>query len=334
MIAFLAAFLAAASPASAPPQPCTRRTAVHATVVEIGRNPARYLDRCVTVSGAFAGIRMYSGRDGLYLTQRFGADGNHIGANLAHRIGIDNQDMRDLRMRYPQSTIVTGRVDSCERRYQRIRAAGGIPFLGGYCHYESGPTIVVDAYEISGQRFERMTGEAARGRFGNLVAMPADWPTRAAVEAIAAEFLAALRGRDRAALTALHDIRDSANEHDRAMLYDLLDSQYSVFAQARAAAPAQTAIFVSAAADGTPFGRDSADPAAIVCFCRTSDCADRWPLTFNDANNAPGRPYACTKVEPRDWRPRRAGLSTPIAGGWLAEPAQTAFRAAPNGSTR
>src|SRR6218665_3609320 len=143
MIAFLAAFLAAAQPAPES-RPCTQREAVRATVAEIGRDPQRFLDRCVTVTGPYAGVSMFSGREGMYLLDRYGADGNPVPGSQVHRIGIDSQDMRSLQLRFPQVTTVTGRVDLCRRRYDRIAAAGGIPFLGGYCHYYEGPTIVVD----------------------------------------------------------------------------------------------------------------------------------------------------------------------------------------------
>ena len=335
MIAFLAAAVASLSqaPAAHPPPPCTEREAIHTTVVEIRSHPARYLDRCVTVTGAFAGIRMYSGREGLYLAFRFGSDRNDTRANWAHLIGIDNQEMRNQRLRYPQRTTVTGRVDSCERRYARIEAAGGIPFLAGYCHYDGGPTIVVATYDISDTRYERMIGEEARRRYGNLVVMPANWLGRAQIEALAAEFLQALRTGDRPKLDLLHEIHDESNEHDRALLSELLENPESVFAQLRRAPPTQTAFFALAAADGSPRGQDDG-PAATICFCRIGDCSGRWPISYNDANNDPERPYVCTHAEPRDYPPQPIVLNTPVGGGWVREPVATAYRAAANGSTR
>ncbi|HWT13046.1 MAG TPA: hypothetical protein VN231_09870 [Allosphingosinicella sp.] len=324
MILFIAALAVAASAApEAPGQPCSRDGAISATVAEIARDPDRFLDRCVTVTGALAGIRMYSGREGLYLAHRVGRNGNPVAANLAHRIGIDSQDLRELRMRYPQLTTVTGRVDSCERRSARIVAAGGIPFLGGYCHYEGGPTIVVDAYNLTEQRFERMIGEEARREFGNLAAMPPDWPHRPRVEAMATEFLGALRAGDRAKLSELHGIRGEEDEHDRALLFSLLEDRDSVFAEIRQASSPQSAVFVSAAEDGTPLAAPEG-PAALVCFCRGPDCAGRWPIAGNDANNEPRRPFACTRVEPSEEDALGATLRTPIGGGWVTEPAQSA----------
>jgi hypothetical protein len=73
---------------------------------------------------------------------------------------------------------------------------------------------------------------------------------------------------------------------------------------------------------------------ATICFCRTADCSDRWPIAFNDADNDPWRPYACIQAKPRDDGPGRIVLNTPIGVGWLREPGATAYRPAPNASTR
>lgn len=343
MILWLLASLAAAA-APVPPvsstQPCTARDAVRAAVVEIAGRPDHYLGRCVTVTGALAGISMYSGREGLYRAASFGRDGNPTPQDLRHRIGIDNDGIRGLRMRHPLRATVTGRVDTCEARSERVRreteARGGIPIfmLTGYCHYHGGATIVVHAFQITEQGYERLSGEAARRDFGNLAFMPADWPQRAQIEALVADFLAALRAGDRAALAGLHDISPSThNESDRESLARLLDSLYSPFAGFRRAAPPQTAIFVGGRG-GAPLPPDG-NVAARVCFCRTAECTGRWPISASDADAAEDRPYACTAIEPRDWTPRRAGFLTPAQWqGWLPEPAATAFRAAANGSTR
>ncbi|HTU12617.1 MAG TPA: hypothetical protein VMG08_17130 [Allosphingosinicella sp.] len=319
---------------------CTARQAARATVVEITSRPDHYYGRCVTVTGAYAGISMYSDGEGIYRASRFGPDGNPTAADREHRIGIDRQQLRNLGLRHPLRTTVTGRVDICARRQTRLeqqaRDRGQVPLimLAGYCHYHGGPTIVVDSFQITERTYERLSGEPARVAFGNLAPMPADWPQRAAVESLTADFLAALRAGDRAALAALHDERaDSGNEHDRRMFYGLLEGEQSPFAPFRRAAPSQIAYFVGASA-GAPLPSDGAI-AARVCFCRTVDCTNRWPISHSDADADPGRPYVCTAIEPRDWTPRRAGFSTPAIGrGWLPEPAATAHRVAANGSTR
>lgn len=346
MILPLLALLAAAAPAAPaasaawPTRPCTARAADPATVVEITSRPDRYFGRCVTVTGAYAGITMFNDREGIYRAHRFASDGNISAADRGHQLGIDRQQLRDLGLRHPLRTTVTGRVDICERRHARLeqqaRDRGELPLimLAGYCHYYGGPTIVVDAFQITEGSYERLTGEAARRDYGNLVPMPSDWPQRAAVEALTADFLAALRAGDRATLAALHDTRpDTSNEHDRSLLYWLLEMPQSPFAFLRRAAPSQT-VFLLNGSGGTPLPH-AGYIAARVCFCRTADCTGRWPIAINDADADPQRPYVCTAIEPRDWTPRRAGFNTPVPrSGFLAEPADTAFRAAGNGSTR
>lgn len=329
MIAALAALiLGALQPAQGPAPPCTRASAVQASVTDIGRNPGRYLDQCVRVTGLFSGVRMYSGRDGIYLTSRFGADGNYLPANLVHRIGIDNQQMRSLRLRGLVRAEVIGRVDSCGRRSQRIIDAGGIPFLGGYCHYERGPSVVVNEYRLLRGRAERLIGERARHDFGNIVQAPLGWRHRAGLEAVAGNFLAALRARDRQRMAQLHEIpAGTDNEYHRRMLRMLAEDEASPFADVRRQASPQMAIFLTSR-QGVPLEQQaSARAAGIICFCRGPDCSDRWPISGVDVDNAPERPYACTRVEPRGTGARGAILSTSSAEqAFLAEPARTAIR--------
>jgi hypothetical protein len=279
------------------------------------------------VTGALAGIRMFSGRDGIYLVSRYGPDGDVPAENLRHQIGIDSQEIRGLRLRHPMRATVTGRVETCGRRYARILAEPRgpdeiiVPSLGGYCHWFSGPTIQVDRYALSDQGYERLTGEAARSRYGNLSVIPDDWPLRERLEAFAREFLASLRSGYRASLANLHD--EAEND---AVVRSLLDDPNSVFAPFRRAPPSQTRIFVTAR--DHPARLDPNMVSGILCFCRAGDCSDRWPISAFDADNDPARPYACTIVQGQDWTARGARLETPIRGrGYLSEPARTALRA-------
>jgi len=325
MIASLvaAALLFATEVSAEAPPPCTVEESTPATVIEIANDPERFLDRCVTVTGAVAGIGMYSGREGMYLAHRYDREGRRSEQARLHRIGIDRQDIRDLQMAYPQQTTVTGRVDSCERRFKRIEEAGGIPFLGGYCHYASGPTIVVDSYSITEQRHERLTGEAARAAYGDLAFMPADWPARAGTEGVVADFLSAVRRGDRPRLAELHEFTDENNQYQREVLYALLQDTDSPFAALRQGRDPQTALFVTMAEDGTLLGGERAAPSGLACFCRTEDCTGLWPISMNDATNAPDRPFVCTHLQGDGSRP--AWLVTPVREGWLTEPAASAI---------
>jgi hypothetical protein len=179
--------------------------------------------------------------------------------------------------------------------------------------------LVPSEHSLSELRYDRLVGEEARQLYGNLAPMPADWPFRAQIERIASEFISALRSSDRQALLALHD-----NQIDSGELGYLLEDRDSPFAQLRQRAPSQTALFVGMAPDGSLLDRD--EPDATICFCRAGDCSNKWPIARFDAENAPERPFACIRVVPRDWVTRGFGLDRPSRGGWLYEPAETAFR--------
>ena len=329
---FIAGLLALiAQPAETPTPQCSAANSVQTTIAEIQRDANRFMNRCVQVSGLISGRTIYSGRDGIYLVSRSRSANNQARANFEHRLGIDSQQL-GLPLGQPSWATVTGWVDSCEQRAarrQRAREARRDPLigtLGGYCHWEAGLVLVPSDHVVREVRVERLTGESARQRFGNLVRMPTDWPQRMAVDGFAADFLAALRARDRERMAELHDIRPTTGrQDDRAMLDMLLSEPESPFAGIRDAEAPQMAIFVQREHDGSLRDRDA--PSALICFCRSADCTDRWPIAHLDADNSPDRPYACTRVEPRDWMRRGAGLSTGLSRrGFLAEPTETAFR--------
>jgi hypothetical protein len=329
---FIAALLALIAQASETPSPqCTAANSVQTTIAEIQSHANRFINRCVQVSGLIAGRTIYSGRDGIYLVSRSRAANNQARASFEHRLGIDSQQL-GLPPGQPSWATVTGWVDSCEQRAARRQRAREtrldslIGTLGGYCHWEAGLVLVPRDHAVREVRVERLTGESARQRFGNLVRMPTDWPQRTAVEEFAADFVASLHTRDRSRMAELHDIRPTTrHQGDRAMLDMLLSEAESPFAGIRAGDAPQTAIFVRREHDGSLRDRDA--PSAVICFCRSADCTNRWPISDVDAGNSPERPYACTRVEPRDWMRRGAGLSTaPSRRGFLAEPMETAFR--------
>ena len=317
----LAALLALFAQAPEPPPPkCDASNSIATTIPE----PARFIGRCVTVSGALTGRRLYTGREGIYLVSRAWEARARDSLDFRHRLGIDGQRMQG-RARHRSWATVSGWLDSCELREERARrrplAPGEIyiPSLGGYCHWEGGPVLVPSNYRLSELHYERMVGEEARRLYGNLAPMPTDWPFRRDMEAMAREFMAAIRSADRDALEALFD-----GQIGRKDLSYLLEDPASTFAELRRSTPLQTGYFVSMAPDGSLLDRD--EPDAIICFCRSADCSEIWPISRFDAGNAPERPFACIGVIPRDWVARGFGLDTLAGGGSMLEPEQTAFR--------
>lgn len=322
----LTAALALAAPPTA--EPCTARTAVRTNVTAIGENLDRYLGRCVTVSGPATSVALFSDVDGLYRAQRLTVDGNpDPGEARRHRLGLYSKDdaVRRLRPANLSWLTVTGRVDSCERKKARAVARAGkdsIIMMGGYCHYYGG--AVIDAVESSIERARtprRLTGERARRRVGDLVMAPDDWPHLAALRRTGEEFRAALRGGDKAALARMHDMADKPGEHDKKLLESLVGGAFSPFAEPRLDPSLPMAVFVRRhEVERARAGRPQEGPFGTICFARVRSRSVAWPLSANDADNDPARPYACTSVVWRDWAQRKIGLDTAVSrGGWLAE---------------
>jgi len=249
---------------------------------------------------------LYADRESIY---RIGYNRKGPGAADGLSVGWDDRGLANIDA-WRRSAIpaeVVGIVDSCERRMQRVIDAGGIPFLGGYCHYHGGPVIVPSTANLHGQPLERMRGEALRERLGDLIPMPDDWRDRPEVEKIAGA-LAAAAGAGNAAEVAGLLGAEPADPRVGALLL-----------QGPGHSPtSRPALFISRYAPDqglrSPHGYD-----ALGCICRGEDCADLWPLARIDADAAPERPYACFKIERGDWRGARAEV-TAGTRSWLREP--------------
>ena len=336
MIANFAALLLAATQPAPAAAPCTAETAHRTTVQKIGEHRERWTGRCVTVAGVMTSVAMYDSVEGLYEAHRLRQDGNQDPAALRrHRIGLysPNNEIRGFRANADglPTIRVTGTVDTCEQMAAAARAASpnAIVMMSGYCHYYGGAVVRAAVFDIDASRPHlRLIGEAARRRVGNLVFAPVSWPQLAELRNIGERFRAAIPAGDRAGLMQLHAFGDASNEHEQRLLGAMLDDPASVFAQLRTDRDRPMAIFVDRhEAERLRAGILPEQPFGTICFCRTSDCTGRWPISSSDADNAPRRPYACTRTGYVDWAARRIGPDTPLSrGGWLGEPPETAFR--------
>jgi hypothetical protein len=315
----IAAFIALAASAAAPAAAdCTEKNSSPARIEAVTAQPQQWLDRCVKLSGIAGGLVLHSSLDTMYRSARYGDDGNRILANLKHRIGIDSQELRGhpvLRTEARRIEVI-GRVDSCERRRERIVAAGGIPFLGGYCHYEGGPTVVVASYRIVSGQHERLVGEAERRRVGDLVEPPGDWEWRDALEGLARNFAAALRAADRTRLASLLSYGESLEEE---RIVSIL--REPAYRELREGIPGEIRLFTQAKG-GRFRSSESGYVFAHLCYCRTRDCSGRWPIASRDADAGLHRPYVCVSVSGRAAPPAKLDLYADAEGGWLAEPAR------------
>jgi hypothetical protein len=294
------------------PVQCSARNSQFATVPGIASDPERYLGRCVVIDGVMHGLFLFESVDGVYLQPRDWLNPSSSG----FRLGLDDSSGR-YSDDYRQVSII-GRVQDCES------TRNAIEFLIGYCHYYNGAYVWVEELHVRrGRPFERRMGSYERKDYGDIEPAPESWPHHATVDALAQQFLDALRKRDRERVVGLHfrDVGDDWPDDEEALLKFLL-ARDSPFAGVRNSRVSPEQIILVERSRLGPDG-EADDYSAIVCFCREQSCAGRWPIATFDADNASTRPYVCTLVEPYVvyGKPRKVPhFSTALGTGGLAEP--------------
>lgn len=315
---------------------CSPALAKKVTISEVGNNLANYMGRCVTVEGAANGTALYAGVTGFYKTSLgYTSDLNDRDEDKVEREGRIGLYSRDGIIRAvpvgilgPAHMQVTGRVGSCERMYSEAEASveedqkkgiDSIVFLSGYCHYHGGAFVEVTFATLDlTRRYERLLGEENRVKYGRLDIMPANWPKRAEFAVAMNAFRAAVAAKNKEALLKLHG-SDSVTGYQSEAVESLLRED-SPFAQAASNPNLPVEFFVQDDVSKP----EKASTFAIVCFCRTADCRDKWPISTEDSYNVWGRPYACTQV----WIEASKGpwiFATKFQEGGLAEPHATLF---------
>lgn len=309
---------------------CRPAETIDATVAQIGRDPGRFVERCVRISGLLYQGILHDNRDSLYLARLNSVDGAGLRSSPVHHLWIAGSRRQGLRNEMPVPATVIGRIDTCAQRARRhvvqmLAEPGAIVVASSHCYAAHGQMILASDINLGRTGSERMTGEASRARFGNLSPMPALWPMRARMEAVVQRLLAALRSGDRREAGLIHGIgpasRDAAGAADRTLSAYLFDDPASPWAPFRSAAPSQIAYFVPRLDDSRAAPEDV---AAVACFCRVGDCSDRWPISSLDVRHQPGRPYACTRLFPRDWVASGVEIETDRERSGPAEPVRTA----------
>jgi hypothetical protein len=316
-LGILASLLVAGTPASA--GDCSARNSMRATVPEIAANAEKFAGKCVAIDGVTQGIYLFETIDGVYLQPPDRLNP----ASSGFRLGLDHFSP-GLNGEYRHVSIL-GRVQDCETIRDLVQGAaeeGEVAWVSGYCHYFNGPYLYVNRFQLrSGRPFERRMGHPEREDYGDLVPAPADWPHRANVEALAGEFLRALRTSDREKLLWIHfrEVGLEWEDDERELTHFLLKSRKSPFAAVRTSATASPEqIILIGRAD---LREESSSYASTICFCREATCAGRWPIATFDADNVPSRPYACTEVGPYlDNHREVPHFTTMIGKGGLAEP--------------
>lgn len=217
----------------------------------------------------------------------------------------------------PVPARLIGKVGDCDDIRPDI-------WMGGYCHYRPGRILILGRTEVLGPTPERWTGAEVRTQLGSLIEPSADWPHRAYVESIAAEWLMLVRSGDAAAYYArFHPDRgidlDVELADPDSNLYALFVAPGSVFARLRETAEPASRIWRLPAEDEYP-----GNAYALVCYALDAWSDDRWPVAYIDADNSSNRPYVCLGVsrelgERSDVHEWIDDDSSPMRG--LAEPA-------------
>lgn len=307
MLKLLAALLA-----QSPAAPCTPEVAMTVTVEAINTQPGRWLDQCVTVRGVLSGLRLFTDLPNLYRGNRFVGAYRTAPADELLRLGVDNQQLwvDTNRLGRPLAVTVTGRIDSCARRAERVRARGGIPFLGGYCHYFAGQTLVASSYSIHSGRFARLMGEAARLQYGSLVPLPSDWRHRAMIEQLTERFLShILTGAPLPERLSFFADGEEVSARRRGQLVERLRGRPNL----------ERAFFISPA-DLEPDEREREAFEATFCFCLEASCEGKWPISHLDADAAPDRPYLCGRLRRGSYRGAAPEMEVNAGEGYLDEP--------------
>ena len=299
------------SEACADPTTCTVRNSVPASVSEIATHPESYRSQCVVTRGVMRSVILFANVDGIYVQP---PDSSNP-ASSGLRLGLDN--FKEQHVDRYRNVEIIGRVQDCGSVRDAFHAStpeGEVVVITGYCHSFSGPYLwIYNLRDIRGPRIERRLQNFGRKDYGDLKPAPEGWAHRAEAEALAGQFLEALRSRDRETLMRLHfPDNDRRRPDDERELLDFLLGTHSPFEVLNSE---HVILF-----DGITYD-DPTEYRATACFCRVGSCSGRWPIASFDADNLPDRPYACSKIQTNlvDGKYTQA-FETPEETVGLAEP--------------
>jgi hypothetical protein len=282
-------------------QACTARNAVPATIEAVMANPAAYLQRCAAVRGLLHGRTLFASVEGYYRAGPLVGGDPSVDPNDRFRIHLDGTAaLAELPRRGFHEAVAIGRIQDCDEMRAAVAAVqpeGGYAFIIGPCHYASGPVIRTTGLRIVREvKPVRLMGEAMRARVGSLSPAPAAWSERPKVEALAADYLSALRSGDRTRFLKLHLASERPNGDAEGDARLAFGKHRGFAALRRSSGPVETAILLEHAAGGPD--EQEEDYASWLCFCIEATCAGRWPISAVDADNRPERPYVCTRLTP------------------------------------
>lgn len=255
-------------------------------------DPTPYLGRCIRAEGIVSGGLLFTDVDALYLAAQRTWD-------------LDDPPAYRHVGTYPQTatSVLGGRIARTEviAIVRTCSELGGpdVMMVLGYCHHYSGPFLQVARIARRSGAITRRVGEAERVRIGTLGFAPPDWEDRAAVEAVAMQWLRSIQAGDLATFARLagHDELD-VTDRDSYEHY-VFEARHSAFAQFRGSnVTPQFAMFIYKPPGALAATMEEATTyrEAEACFCRIQDCTGRWPISSGDSGNHERRPYICTNI--------------------------------------
>ncbi len=242
------------------------------------------------------------------------------GVRIGHIFAADGaaRYMPELRENDPSSTDrILGLVgDVADLPPQRARIIGWLadcaairPNVGasvGYCDVFKGRVLhIALSVDLGDAALTRLTRAMAGAEAGDLSPL-ADGDVARQMAAAAAQFLGLLRSGDRAGLTHMLGGGADGRRDDAGVgqsLHLMLDDAASPFASVRRADG--TAVVSQVFGWKAPIWADAAWHAArtrtgtaegLACFSTAQNAAALWPIDSRDADNVPGRPYACARI--------------------------------------
>lgn len=264
----------------------------------LASNP-RYDAKCITVEAQAHWRRIIRDGKSRYVTARLPFQIND--PDRRQHIGLAGHELMTEHDLFVQakSGKITGVLSDCTTLF--------LP-MGGYCHYESGPfLILVELNDVSELKIERLVGSAAMDRFGNLADMDMASSFAPNVETHFETWLNAIaRGmKDDFEYVksvfgggsddymqwddfALASGRDDIKSGYYRGLYDAFFGENSPY-QNPALLTGERRYFVKA----IPEPEDYKSLKIVSCVCLEESCKGRWPISTADNFVSSDLPYLC-----------------------------------------
>ena len=249
---------------------CTPENATATTIAKVAADPAAWMGQCVAVDGLYVNERIFADADAIY-----GVNANFVGGFVDGMQPLPGAWRGSFVGRVTDCAVAEATLLNGQLRGPGINQNGRT--LG--CLVPHGPMLMfMTGSELKPSGLKRRL-PGAKG--GDLTAATADWAHYKPMMDIAASFVEAMRSDSDADLA-----RVLGNGYRATELRSATDT---AFAGLKNSAPKQTKLF------------RSPDPlegvvAGEACYCLKADCEKRWPIDGRDADNQPGRPYACLRI--------------------------------------